>query len=614
MSALYLPRKMYLKHQNKPFLNRLLFGFCFFISSFVFSQNKLEIELMNVEKNIIDSRYDAAQKQLNELLENNVHNSLDRVIIYTSFVNLYCNLEQYDKALQYSNLSKEISDKTPDKLDDAYTNYSFAKIYLLNQVYDKTITHANKTLGFLKNHPDEYKLYSDTYLLMSITHSRLGNYNEEFKFYVEKGLKYAQKSKSAINLIALYSTITSMYLANYETNHLQADLDKIYEYSELTLERSLDNNQNIPIKAKVVAYNNMASILNSYPSKKISKEERNKLAIQYIQKAIEVSTKIKNQSTLSIFYTTYAEIEESNGNLDVAENYYLKAYEIAKNETFDLKNKKEITQLLANFYKNQNNIDKELTYTKLLLNYTKEANEQSSNDKRKFLEAYYNSEQKNNEIQQLKNTNSLYLKQRVLFTIAIITSVLGFVFLIYLIRYKQKLNKQKTNLLEAENIETSLSLKLEKEEKARLELEQELLALQQEQLQKQALATSLELSHKKSVLKDLKEKILDEKNPSLDRYFKNERIIENDFDNIQKLIKDIHPNFYRKLNEIAKTNLTNLDLKYCAYIYLNIDNQQIANLLKVEQKTVRMAKYRLKQKIGLEKTTDLSAFIQNLEL
>ena len=70
----------------------------------------------------------------------------------------------------------------------------------------------------------------------------------------------------------------------------------------------------------------------------------------------------------------------------------------------------------------------------------------------------------------------------------------------------------------------------------------------------------------------------------------------------------------RKLNEIAKTNLTNLDLKYCAYIYLNIDNQQIANLLKVEQKTVRMAKYRLKQKIGLEKTTDLSAFIQNLEL
>ena len=183
-----------------------------------------------------------------------------------------------------------------------------------------------------------------------------------------------------------------------------------------------------------------------------------------------------------------------------------------------------------------------------------------------------------------------------------------------MIRYKQKLNKQKTNLLEAENIETSLSLKLEKEEKARLELEEELLALQQEQLQKQALATSLELSHKKSVLKDLKEKILDEKNPILDRYFKNERIIENDFDNIQKLIKDIHPNFYRKLNEIAKTNLTNLDLKYCAYIYLNIDNQQIANLLKVEQKTVRMAKYRLKQKIGLEKTTDLSAFIQNLEL
>ena len=171
---------------------------------------------MNVEKNIIDSRYDIAQKQLNELLESNIHNSLDKVIIYTSYVNLYCNLQQYDKALQYSNLSKEISDKTPYKLDDAYTNYSFAKIYLLNQVYEKTISHANKTLGFLKDYPDEYKLYSDTYLLMSITHSRLGNFSEEFKFYTEKGLKYAQKSKSAINLIALYSTITSIPVVHFK--------------------------------------------------------------------------------------------------------------------------------------------------------------------------------------------------------------------------------------------------------------------------------------------------------------------------------------------------------------------------------------------------------------
>ena len=34
--------------------------------------------------------------------------------------------------------------------------------------------------------------------------------------------------------------------------------------------------------------------------------------------------------------------------------------------------------------------------------------------------------------------------------------------------------------------------------------------------------------------------------------------------------------------------------------------------MKVETKTVRMAKYRLKQKIGLEKEADLQTFIQSL--
>lgn len=65
---------------------------------------------------------------------------------------------------------------------------------------------------------------------------------------------------------------------------------------------------------------------------------------------------------------------------------------------------------------------------------------------------------------------------------------------------------------------------------------------------------------------------------------------------------------------MSKSKLTNQDLRYAAYIYLNMDNLQIANVLKADPKTVRMTKYRLKQKIGLGKEEDLQAFIQNLQL
>ena len=175
--------------------------------------------------------------------------------------------------------------------------------------------------------------------------------------------------------------------------------------------------------------------------------------------------------------------------------------------------------------------------------------------------------------------------------------------------YKQKANKQKTDLLEAEKSETELTLQLEKEEKARLKAEQELLALQQEQLQKQALATSLQLNHKTTFINDLKEKLKEDKTINIDRILK-----DDDFNEAQSILQDVHPNLFNRLNDVSKNKLSNQDMKYAAYIYLKMDNIQIANLMKVDPKTVRMTKYRMKQKIGLEKEIDLRTFIQNLEL
>ena len=95
---------------------------------------------------------------------------------------------------------------------------------------------------------------------------------------------------------------------------------------------------------------------------------------------------------------------------------------------------------------------------------------------------------------------------------------------------------------------------------------------------------------------------------------KDEKIVDNNFDDLNNTIQNVHPNFFKKLASVSKNKLSNQDLKYATYIYLNMDNQRIATLLKVESKTVRMTKYRLKQKIGLQKEDSLTDFIQNLDL
>ena len=77
-------------------------------------------------------------------------------------------------------------------------------------------------------------------------------------------------------------------------------------------------------------------------------------------------------------------------------------------------------------------------------------------------------------------------------------------------------------------------------------------------------------------------------------------------------IQEIHPNFFKTLNERAVQQLSALDLRYCAYLYLGMDTKQIAHLLHVEPKSVRMTKYRLKQKLGLDSETVLVTYLKSI--
>lgn len=83
-----------------------------------------------------------------------------------------------------------------------------------------------------------------------------------------------------------------------------------------------------------------------------------------------------------------------------------------------------------------------------------------------------------------------------------------------------------------------------------------------------------------------------------------------DFEDIKMQIQELHPTFFNQLSDKAVQKLTALDLKYCAYIYLQMTTKQIAQVLHVEPQSVRMFKYRLKQKFGLGKDVDLEVFLR----
>lgn len=58
--------------------------------------------------------------------------------------------------------------------------------------------------------------------------------------------------------------------------------------------------------------------------------------------------------------------------------------------------------------------------------------------------------------------------------------------------------------------------------------------------------------------------------------------------------------------------LTQIDLKYCCYLKMNMSNDDIRNLLGINQESVRTHKYRLKKKLFLQKDQSLRVFLQSL--
>jgi DNA-binding CsgD family transcriptional regulator len=133
------------------------------------------------------------------------------------------------------------------------------------------------------------------------------------------------------------------------------------------------------------------------------------------------------------------------------------------------------------------------------------------------------------------------------------------------------------------------------------------------------MASVLQVERKNEILLNLrgavrevvsKEKVTGIK--SIDKIINNGFALDDDFENFKMNFENVYPSFFTQLQQKADGDLTQLDLKYCAYINMGLSSKEIANLLHIEPTSVRMTRYRLKQKLALEKEEDLNSFINSV--
>lgn len=438
--------------------------------------------------------------------------------------------------------------------------------------------------------------------LSSIYYLKFGIYAErenqkEASRYAELALESAQKSKDIDAEIKAWQIKGTYEVDLFEqmgrTIHLQAAKDA-FEQSISLYKQHQTSIKNPSVVALSALY--LANLCLEYDST-IKKED----IMRYVNLALQTSKEVNNIEMQANAYAILSKIHMQATDWAAAEQALLTQMALADslpspNYYLELNN----LELLTTLQEKKGDPQQALEYYKKYVATYKKVFDSEQAETIHQLEAQYENEKKSKELELLHQKNAFQIRQTWLYSALALITIVGLLFLFVAYRFKLKY------ALERE--------KLQDEEAARLKAEQALITQEKEQLQKELMVGMLQIERGAESLKELKEKIAtaESQHPQLNQFIKGELRINSDFDLIRSEIQDIHPEFFKKLQAKASEKLTQADLRYCAYFSLQFPTKQIAELLNITPKSVRMAKYRLKQKFNLDKDDDFDTFLQGL--
>ena len=87
--------------------------------------------------------------------------------------------------------------------------------------------------------------------------------------------------------------------------------------------------------------------------------------------------------------------------------------------------------------------------------------------------------------------------------------------------------------------------------------------------------------------------------------------LESQWESIETQFEALYPQFLDSLRTTCP-DITDNELKHCLYIKMNMSNKEISGLTNISPQSVKMARNRLKKKLGLGKDQSLKAFIHQL--
>lgn len=475
------------------------------------------------------------------------------------------------KSLQHNKEMLQLIEQTPHikKAEIYYTNAAI--IYLSADVYDKALELFLKALRIaedIQNKSYISKLQSN----IGAVYFRLGKYEQALNYY-EESLKIIDQLSSEGD------TVQSKMLPNIYNNiglvyGLQDKPAKAVFYMEKAIEVVDTNNQG----RLGQFYNNI--------SEQYYKTGNKKKAFEYASKSLELRESLKSQTGITYSNYSLAKLYFQDGDLKKATVFLEKAQQLA----LEVNSKhilRYIYDLFVNIYEADHDYKTAISYLKKLNDVKNGMLNDTISSKITSLKLEYDFDKKvalkELEIQKSKQIHRL--------TMGLVLLLLGLISVLYLLVR----NRNKRIHLEKVSLEKDL-------ESRNKELTTNAMFL----------VRNTDLVRKVTCrLIDMKANLKPENTPIIKDIISDLQSLEKDdlWNEFEVHFNRVHLDFYKKLKEYSN-DLTPNELKFCAFLRINMSSKEISSMSGITVKSVEVMRSRIRKKLKITNTdTNLIDFL-----
>ncbi|MFY0598347.1 MAG: tetratricopeptide repeat protein [Cyclobacteriaceae bacterium] len=533
--------------------------------------------------------------------------------IHHSYINQgvwFINERKLDSA--YSLLSKaEAYFKSKKETDNhGISCYQLARIYERLRDYERAETYYKSALElFEQSQNNEYVAYSLNGI--GVLNGKQSNYLEALEYFTQ-----AYERKLSAGLTDYDKELNNIAIVY----RYMKKFDKAIEFGRKNILVSIQNKDSLGLSSAMDTFGDILDDSGDTDS-----------AFWYYTKSHEIAKKIDNQIRITSVVYEIAYVHSKNGDLDKAIDIHKKTLdggnieqslrENSYSELARLYLKKDLYDSAIDFalraykstvkgngtvkiiknaehlrdgYKLSGRPEMALHYSEIVDKYRDTLETQNRQERFGDLRVRLETIEKEKSIALLEKQAEVDALSRQRLVVVIIAVVLLSLFAFLLLAMRNK-NRQKVQFLENQNLKSEI-------ERNKGELYQQTLHM-----------VHINNSYK-GVEEELEKLKSEESTAELRRIFQKinvGKLLEKDWENFNKYFGNVHSDFHRQLDGLS-ASLTQHEKRICALIKVNLTNREIATILSVESKSVRMARYRIKKKLGLEENTKLDDYIQQL--